>query len=201
MGKILDEINFFGATDRKGKKAGEAITSTYPAFYFSTQLDELIEETEKQERVLRKGLVPPSEVPYVTADIEKNKKRIQEIEQNYPRLNDKERDEVWGVYKDLAKDISDSMFTRTEMKQGFADAHEEARRMSEPLIPIKGKEKFFHNMGIKATGGKISRNDASRAYKIIGKVLGENTNVEKLRKDQNTGTFKLEKTLAELIKG
>jgi len=54
-------------------------------------------------------------------------------------------------------------------------------------------------MGITAQGGKISRNQASRAYKIIGKVLGENTNVEKLRRDRKTGTYSIARTLQEML--
>lgn len=199
MSKVLDEINFFGSMDRKGKTKDGAITSEYPAFYFNVQLDDLKEETERQERQIELGLVPPSELPYVKAEVARNKDRMNEIEQSYPKLSDKEKDAVYATYKDLGEKISDSMFTRTDMKKGLVDAHEEARRMSEPIIPIKGQEKFFHNMGITAKQGKVSRNDAAKAYKIMGRFLGENTVIERLRKDRNTGTFNLERSLQELL--
>ena len=199
MAKILDGINFFGSVDRKGKTKDGAITSEYPAFYFHTQYEELKEETEKQERQIELGLVPASELPYAKAEVERNIKRLEDIVKANPNLTGPQKDAIHDVYKDLAAQISDSMYTRTDMKKGLVDAHEEARRMSQPIISIKGKEKFFHNMGIKATGGKISRNQASKAYKIIGKVLGENTNTEHLRRDRKTGTFSIGQTLQEML--
>lgn len=201
MAKILDDINFFGSVDRKGKRDDGAVTSEYPAFYFHTQFDELKEETEKQERQLALGLVPPSEAPYIKAEIARNKERLLDIQKANPKLEGRQKDAVYNMYKELAEQISDSMYTRTEMKKGLSDAHEEARRMSQPIISIKGNEKFFHNMGITATGGKITRNQASRAYKIMGKALGENTNTERLRKDRKTGTHQIERTLQEMLNG
>ena len=199
MAKLLDGIQFFGSVDRKGKTKDGAITSEYPAFYFHTQYEELKEETEKQERQIELGLVPASELPYAKAEVERNIKRLEDIVKANPNLTGPQKDAIHGVYKDLAEQISDSMYTRTDMKKGLVDAHEEARRMSQPIISIKGKEKFFHNMGIKATSGKISRNQASKAYKIIGKVLGENTNTEHLRRDRKTGTFSIGQTLQEML--
>ena len=201
MAKVLDDINFFGSVDRKGKREDGAVTSEYPAFYFHTQYDELKEETEKQERQLEMGLIPPSEAPYIKAEIQRNKDRLVDIQKANPQLTGPQKDAVYNMYKDLASQISDSMYTRTDMQKGLVDAHEEARRMSQPIISIKGNEKFFHNMGIKADKGMISRNQASRAYKIMGKALGENTNVEQLRKDRKTGTHQIERTLHEMLNG
>ena len=199
MAKVLDDINFFGSVDRKGKREDGAVTSEYPAFYFHTQYDELKENTEKAERQIELGLIPASELPYAKAQVKRNRERMEDIQKSNPKLSGPQKDEVYSVYKDLADQISDSMYTRSDMKKGLVDAHEEARRMSEPIIAIPGKEKFFHNMGIKAIGGKISRNDASRAYKIMGKVLGENTNTEHLRRDRKTGTFSIGQTLQEML--
>lgn len=201
MGKILDSINFFGKADRKGKNIDGMITSPYPAFYFRTQLDELIEDTDRKERHLEKGLIPATEIPFAKAEIKRNRKRIDEIKEAHPRLKPAEKDEVYKAYKELEGLIADAMFTRSEMKKGLADAHEEARRMTEPIIDVKGKEKFLHNMGITAQNGKISRNNAERAYKIMGRVLGENTNTERLRRDRKTGTFSIAQTLEEMLNG
>ena len=199
MSKVLDDIQFFGNVDRKGKTKEGAITSEYPAFYFHNHYEELKETTERQGRQIKLGLVPPSELPYVKAEVERNKQRMVDIKEANPRLSDPQKDAIYKTYKELGDSIADSMYTRTDMKKGLVDAHEEARRMSEPIISIKGKEKFLHNMGIKAQDGKISRNQASRAYKIIGKVLGENTNVEKLRRDRKTGTYSIARTLQEML--
>jgi hypothetical protein len=199
MAKELNDVQFFGSIDRKGKRADGAITSEYPAFYFYTHYEELQESTEKQQRQVDLGLVPASELPRIKAELKRNNDRLDEIKKANPKLTGPEKDAVHKLYKELEESISDSMYTRSDMKKGLVDAHEEARRMVDPLISIKGNEKFFHNMGITARNGKVSRNEASRAYKIMGKALGENTNTERLRRDRNTGTFSIGRTLQEML--
>ena len=198
MAKELNDIQFFSSIDRKGKRADGAITSEYPAFYFYTHYEELQESTDKQQRQVDLGLVPASELPRIKAELKRNNDRLAEIQEANPKLGP-EKDAVHKLYKELEESISDSMYTRSDMQKGLVDAHEEARRMVDPLISIKGNEKFFHNMGITARNGKVSRNEASRAYKIMGKALGENTNTERLRRDRNTGTFSIGRTLQEML--
>jgi len=198
MAKELNDIQFFSSIDRKGKRADGAITSEYPAFYFYTHYEELQESTDKQQRQVDLGLVPASELPRIKAELKRNNDRLAEIQEANPKLGP-EKDAVHKLYKELEESISDSMYTRSDMQKGLVDAHEEARRMTDPIIPIKGNEKFFHNMGITARNGKVSRNEASRAYKIMGKALGENTNTERLRRDRNTGTFSIGRTLQEML--
>ncbi len=79
MAKILDDVQFFGSVDRKNKSKDGAITSEYPAFYFNTQYEELKESKEKQERQIQLGLVPARDLPYITAELERSKQRIEEI--------------------------------------------------------------------------------------------------------------------------
>lgn len=196
---LLDKINFFNSVDRKGRREDGDIASEYPAFYFPTHLRELRDEVAKAEQQIELNLVPPSELPYAKNDLKRSKKRLEEIENSMPKIKGKEKDEMAALYKSLEGQISDSMYSRTQMKKGLADVHEEARRMSEPIIKIGIEGKFFENMGIKPVDGKITRNQASRAYKIMGRVLEANTNIEALRKDYNTGTTQFEKSLRELI--
>ena len=122
------------------------------------------------------------------------------IKASVPKLNGKEKDELGRLYEDMQQKISDSMYSRTDMKKGLVDVHEEARRMSEPIIPVDVKHrKFMVNHGIIPKKGKITRNEASRAYKMSGRVLDANTNTEALRRDYKTGVTKFEKTLRELL--
>jgi hypothetical protein len=80
--------------------------------------------------------------------------------------------------------ISDAMFKRSEMERGVADAHEEARRMSEPVLKLEDKELIFVRAceGKIEANGKVSRTTAERCWKIISRLLGENSNTEVLRK-------------------
>ncbi len=54
-------------------------------------------------------------------------------------------------------------------------------------------------MGIKPVNGKISRNQASTAWKICGRLLGEQTNTEALRRDSYGGTYHSGRKLEELL--
>lgn len=79
------------------------------------------------------------------------------------------------------------MFTRSDMMFGVASAHEEARRMVEPVIALtKEQLEMAEDIEIKIVGEKTSRNGASKMFKLIGKLINEPTNIEWLRKDKVT---------------
>ena len=193
----LEEVQFFGAADRKGRHADGKITSEYPAWYFVAQTEDLTEEIEHKTRSIKMGLIPPSELPYAQEELRKQETMLERIKSK-PELKGKDKDDAAKIYKHLSEQIGDTMFSRSEMKKGLVDAHEEVRRMTDPIINVRGQTKILANMGINAKGGKISRNEASKAFKIIGRVLGEATNIEYLRKDFNHGTFHPERSLEEM---
>ena len=182
----LDKVQFFGAVDRKGRRKDGEIASSYPCWYFTRQL--------------AGDLLPAASRPGMRAELEREKERLNEIEKAEVRLSGKEKDEAKGLYDDMAKEIGDSMFTYREMRKGFADPHEEVRRMKKPVIKVDSKyDQVMDNLGIKVKGGKISRDDATRVYQIIGKTLGENTNAERLRKDPQVNAYRSEVPLHELL--
>ena len=115
-----------------------------------------------------------------------------------PKLKGKEEEEAAKFYGHLSDQLRDAMPSRSDMKKGLADAHEEVRRMTTPIIDVRGKTKMLSNMGIEAKGGKITRTQAAKAFKIVGRVLGEPTNIEYLRRDYNHGTFHPERSLEEM---
>ena len=180
----LDKIQFFGAVDRKGKKKDGAIASPLPCWYFPRKVEELEHEVQKKKRDLATGMLHPTAVPQARFELEQGEKRLAEIRKAHVKLTGKEKDEAKLIYDDMAKQIGDSMFTMYETKKGLADPHEEVRRMKEPIISIASKHKqLMKNLNVREVNGKISRDDASRVYKILGKSLGENTNTERLRKE------------------
>ena len=81
--------------------------------------------------------------------------------------------------------IRDSMFSRKDMEKGLADAHEEARRMSQPCIELKDDLiTFAKNCDVVVNNtGKVSRKGAEKMWKIASRLLGELSNTESLRKD------------------
>ncbi len=174
-------INFFGKVDRNDKGN---INSPYPAWYFDNSIAELQNTIkEKQDRLARHE-VPYENEPEVREQLRKEQERLDLILSSKPELSDKESNMLYKTYKRLSELISDSLFTRSEMLQGTADAHKERIRQKAPSIPCP--ELLAQAMGLRWSGGAIGRDDAVRAWQIIGKLLGLPTNSEHLRKDRAT---------------
>lgn len=191
-------IVFFGAMDRKRRDPSGPVSSAYPAWYFDAHLEEMKEEIDRKKRDLARGVIPPSEIEYAKEELRKQEDRYREILASKPKLSGKEKDDLYKVYKELQDQIIDSMPTYTEMMKGHADPHEEARRMTTPIISVGRHSELFEALNIRVEGNKVTRNAASRAFKIIGKVLGERTNIEALRRDIAYGRYKPDVPLEDL---
>lgn len=197
----LDKIEFFGAIDKKGKMEGGKISSEFPGYYMDVQKAELEEEISMHENSIKNHLTPDRDIPRKKAEIARLKETLAGINRSQPILKGKDKDTAAKIYEELSAEIGDSLFTRSDMQRGLASPHEEARRMSEPIISISPEcasvlQKFNITPG---KNKKISRNQASKVWKIMGKNLGEQTNVEFLRKDRSDGTFNNTKYMHEII--
>jgi hypothetical protein len=195
----LESVEFFGSVDRKDGKMDGRIVSEYPAFYFTTHIDELVERIASNKRAIDSGAINPQAIPELRAEIERDTKRLSEINKSHIKLTGKDKDEAATLYKHLADHIQDSMFCRSDMMKGLANPHDELKRRITPIIPVGKFGAVFKNMGIDPVKGKVSRTQASRVFKILGKVLEENTNTEHLRKDYRTDTFRPDVPLEQMI--
>ena len=195
--KGLESVEFFGAADRG--KSGK-LTSMMPGWCFPNAISELELSINQREKALEMGVIPRDKISYEENKLKRDKKRKMEILNAKPTLSAGQKDELSKLYELMKGQIRDSMFSRSDMKKGLADPHEEARRMKTPGISVQGFEAVAKKMGIPVPrSGKISRDEASRIYKMSGRLLGEQTNTEHLRRDYNYGTVQLDKTLDELI--
>lgn len=178
------KADFFGEVDQDVRGN---IASEYPAWYFETHLANMVEERDMLKRRIDRGEIPHDSVPQATAEVRSMTERIEQIEKSKPKLSEKERDKLLGLHHHLSEKISDSMFTRSEMQMGTASPHEEAKRMVEPRIALYPELMGIAKMcNVKIVGNKVSRNDATKIWKIIGRLTGVGTNVEGLRKDRAT---------------
>ncbi len=178
-------VVLFSEVDRH--RVTKKIQSEYPAWYFKTHIKELQESIDSKKRELALGIISPVNALSLRETVKKEESRLSEIDKSRPKLSDKETDDVAKVYKTLGKDIGNSMFSRTDMKKGLADAHQEASRMIDPCIKVNEKvAEMADACGIEVKKGMISRNQASRIFKITGRLLEEQTDVEALRRDRNT---------------
>lgn len=194
----VDDVVFFGTADREHGRMDGRITSEVPSWYMNVHVDTLKAEHERMENEVKMGIIPNEVLPQVKADIKRMKERIDEVEGSLPNIS-KCKDDIAKMYGEIGEEISKSMFTEYEIKRKFASPHEEAKRMKDPIIEIDKKyAKVLNNMGLKTYNWKnsnkvkVSRDAASRAYKICGRLLGENTNVERLRKLGDVRSIRLD---------
>jgi len=121
--------------------------------------------------------------------LKKMQDRKESILESRPNLTDAQKDIVSKTTKSLGAKIQNSMFTRSDMMKGTADAHEEARRMADPCIRLDEHEIILaRKAGAKiSNNGEISRTDAERVWKFNRSLQGENTDTEHLRLDSRKG--------------
>jgi hypothetical protein len=179
--KTEDGIAFFSEVDLN--KNGE-IASSFPASYNTGMIEKMDEDISKMESSIKHGLVSEKNKPALLLRIKEMRTRRDSILESTPKLSDANKDRLYGVYKELSGKIGDAMFTRSDMKRGTANAHEEARRMTDPCITLDKKTlELAKAANVRISGDRVSRTGASKLWKFIGKRLGEATNTEVLRRD------------------
>ena len=196
-------IQFFGAVDRQGKLKTGTVRSEYPCWYHPARVDELAESINKDERMVKSGAIDnlPNSQEF-RSELERKKVLLTEIEKDRPILTGKDKDRVANAYLNLQGQIANLMPSYTDMTKGLANAHEENRKDTTKCVNIEGFVDIARQCGVPVEKhtNTITRKQATRAWKIMGKALGEVSNVEYLRKDENTGTFKPERTIDQMIR-
>jgi hypothetical protein len=157
------------------------VGSYLPAWAYSQLIGDLQSEIDKDEIQVSQQNISSDKANELKRTIKLKRERLAEIVDSRPKVD---TDQVDNIQKGLGEKISDSMFTYTDMQRGTADAHEEARRMSEPCIKLSDAEaNFAIGCNVVPNGNRmISRNQAAKMWKIARRYIGENSNIETLRK-------------------
>ena len=195
----MEEFSFFGEVDMK--RDGNP-SSQYPSWYFDIYLEELKESVSKKKRRIAMGLVAPSKIMSIKNEVEREEQRIKEIEASKPKLRGKLKDEVAKVYQSLEKQLAEEMPTRKEDKDGLVSPHGELKRWDTPHIkvdPVIANACGISMQKLKEQKGKVTGKQAAKMYQIIGKSLGENTNVERIRRDRGVEAYKTMDTMTAKI--
>ena len=176
------DIKIFGSVDRDSKGK---ITSEFPAWYFDQQKDELERGIAQDEMALDQEAIPYPAKAKFREKLAQRKERLGKINEETPKLKGSESDAIYKMRGELGESIGEAHFTRSQREKGLADAHEEVRRMTEPIIKVKSENQaqFIKECGINIRDGKITRNEAEKVYKIASKMLGQPTDIEYLRRD------------------
>jgi hypothetical protein len=175
------DMKIFGSVDRDSKGK---ITSEFPAWYFDQQKDELERGIAQDEAALDQEAIPYPAKAKFREKLSQRKERLSKINEETPKLKGSEEDSMMKIRGELGESIGEAHFTRSQREKGLADAHEEVRRMTEPVIKVKNEHQaeFIKNCGINIRDGKITRNEAEKVYKIASKMLDQPTDIEYLRR-------------------
>lgn len=175
----------FGSVDRN---RDNEIASEWPAWAQERNVDNLKEEINQIEAGIRSGRFTPDEIHEARQNKANKESRLDSIMKSKPRPSHEEKNMLWKLYKSFGEKISESMFTRSDMNFGLAPAHEEAKRMKRPCITLDADEcKIALSCNVIPDKKRmVSRDKASKVFKLLGKILGEPANVEHLRRDQRT---------------
>lgn len=179
------KIQFFGEIDLNDKTGG--IRSDMPAWYFDVHISELEEGIARQKRQLESGAIDGDQVPRIKNEIAAGEARLKQITSGKPKLEGTQKDRVFRVYESLQKQIKDTMPTHRENERGLVSPHEELKRQKSKHIKVDTE--IAKACGVKSVHGKISGDEANKCYKILGKALGEPTNIERLRRDGNSEAY------------
>ncbi len=171
-------IEFFGEVDKNAKGQN---TSDLPSWFFNIHMEDLQEQVSRSERQIVSGQVNIEAVPMLKQEIVNKKKRISEIKKSIPKLTGSNKTQVGKQYNELKNKIADSMPTIRDNEKGFVDPREELKRLKEHHIEVSPE--LAESCSVKHVKGKVTGDGANRMYKMMGRLLGENENVEKIRKE------------------
>ena len=176
-------ITFFGAVDRKDKRADGSILSTEPAWAMEQSINDLKEEITGIDGRLRRGEVPSNEVENARSEMKKLKSRHDEIVGSKPKLCAKDKDELAAFRTDLAEKISVSLPTHDAIHKKLVDPRREMNFQKTPCIKVDTG--LAKSMGIEPNSkGQVSRDEAVMMWKIASKCLGEDSYSEALRMEK-----------------
>lgn len=180
---------FFGALDRKNNELDGEILSEYPVYMLPNHVLELENQIVALKGMMARNEIPPNDIMYKKQELVNMEMKLDGINKSKHDFTAEEKKEIADEYENLRDQIGGSLFTKSQMEMGTADPHVEAERNVSPCIKIKNPY-ISKTLNLKATGNfggsKISRHEAIRACRIMGYHLGEDFNVEEIRKDRVT---------------
>ncbi len=179
--QVDDEtIQFFTEMDIDSKGR---IKHTYPIYFERLQEQDIREEIRRTETGLENKYYSGAGIGEARERLKKAKDSLDKLLEIRPKF-DKQKDSINRLTKELATVITPSMYRRKDVSKGLVDAHQEARKMVEPVITLTPwAQKVAITNGIRVKDGKVSRDDASRLWQMGREALGEERNIEILRRD------------------
>jgi hypothetical protein len=179
------KIKWFAEVDINAKTGRPS--ADYPGWYFEQRIAEQEYEIKQMENALDMDLYKGHKKKEALLKLDAMKKRHDQILESKPNLRGADKDRIAKVANDLGDRIKATMPNYSDMQRGATgsvDIEAEARRMVLPCIEVKTAEEadLFKQRGVEIVNGKVSRNQAITAWKIMSKSIGADTcDAESLR--------------------
>jgi hypothetical protein len=163
------------------------IKNAYPTYYNSKQRDDIEYEISMLEAGIKGGHYNSASEGIAREKLKKAKEALDKMNEVRP-LFEKEKDSIAALTRDAGQRISESMFSREEEKRGLTDAHELARRWTDPCIPVSDQiAEVATRHGMVVKDKKMNQVDLTRLWQMGQEALGENRDAEYLRRDMRYG--------------
>jgi len=114
-------------------------------------------------------------------EVKVKREKIAEIKASIPKFTGSNKDKISEAYFKLKNQIADSLPTHMENRKGYTQPREELDRMKNFHIPVD--KDLAKACNVKINSGKVSGDGASKMFKMFGRILGENENIERIRKE------------------
>lgn len=181
------DIRFWSEVDMSTADPNK-IGSSYPAWYFTESLHRLEEDIDMEKKMLKAWNLPDTSKPAKIAKIKEMEKRRDKILEAKESLRPN-MDKLKAMTDDLGTKLSEIMYRVSDERKGYTNPHEVAEHWMTPCIAVDGDTaKIARDNGFtvaaKGSGkGLMTELDAARLWKIGRAALGEDTNVERLRRE------------------
>ena len=197
---MADQIKFFGAVDRERNDPNGKILSAYPAWYYDEKIDRLKDDIAVRDNRLQAGRIPADRIEEEKKELYARRDRLQDIQQSKPKVTGKDRDEVAKFFRYLRDQVVNRLPSRTDLLKGTVNIRSEVMWKKKPSIDVGNFLEMSKALGlVMPEKKKITGHQAMLALKILARLIGEETNIERLRRDFNNNTYKPEVSLNELV--
>ncbi len=142
------------------------IASSTPAYMKKEAIHQLENTAKTREDAIMRNAVSSSAIEWYKRQLTKEKKRLNDIQEQTPRFSQAEITHIKNSFSDLEQEVRSAQFTVTDMEtmKGINPQHE-ADRMTEPCIPIDSWLAESCNLRVDAKG-KVTRSEAEKALKM-----------------------------------
>jgi hypothetical protein len=183
-------FEFFSEHDlgKDGKPRAER-----PSWYNPANIRDMENKVNEMEVALRNGWVPRGHEPEYRDNLAQLKDQLKAV-QDMTNIDDSDNDpdEIYKACKEAGITLKEHMPSRYEMEKGLADAQMEYEYMTTPSIDVsqsKGIQALFEGCHMDIPkNGRVTREAIAKVYQIGMKKIGENPDLEYLRKENMTAS-------------